>query len=102
LIYHKMKQEQQLLYFSIKPLDKWAYQNVDYTPANFFGINTNNAVEMFLNEFDNMSLVYRVIAQDGYYTLKNAKLDHYVKYKTNNPNLVHTMVQNYYLKKILI
>ena len=36
-----MKQEQQLLYFSIKPLDKWAYQNVDYTPANFFGIKYN-------------------------------------------------------------
>ena len=52
-------------------------------------LNTTNAVEMFLNEFDNMSLVYGVIAQDGYYTLKNAKLDHYVKYKMNNPNLVH-------------
>ena len=59
------------LYFSIKPLDNWAYQNVDYTPANFFGFTTNNAVEMFPNEFDNMSMVYGVIAPDGYYTMKN-------------------------------
>lgn len=26
------------LYFSIKPLDNWAYQNVDYTPANFLDL----------------------------------------------------------------
>ena len=75
------------LYFSIKPLDNRAYQNVDYTPANFFGFTTNNAVEMFPNQFDNMSMVYGVIAQDGYYTMKNTNLDHYVKYKMNDPNL---------------
>ena len=75
------------LYFSIKPLDNWAYQNVDYNPANFFGFTTNNAVEMFPNKFDNMSMVYGLIAQDGYYTMKNTNLDHYVKYKMNDPNL---------------
>ena len=75
------------LYFSIKPLDNWAYQNVDYTPPNFFGFQTNNAVEMFPNEFDNMSMVYGLIAQDGFYTMKNSKLDHYIKYKMDNPNL---------------
>ena len=32
-------------------------------------------------------MVYGVIAQDGYYTMKNTKLDHYVKYKMNDPNL---------------
>ena len=86
-----MKQEDETrattLYFSIQPLDNWAYQNVDYNPPNFFGFTTNNAIEMFPNEFDNMSMVYGVIAQDGYYTLKNAKLSHYVKYKMDNPNL---------------
>ena len=77
------------LYFSIKPLDNWAYQNVDYTPPNFFGFTTNNAVEMFPNEFDNMSSVSGMIAQDGYYTMKNTKLDQYVKYKMNKPDLVN-------------
>ena len=75
------------LYFSIKPLDNWAYQNADYNPANFFGFQSNNAVEMFPNEFDNMSMVYGMIAQDGYYTMKNTNLDQYVKYKMNDPNL---------------
>ena len=75
------------LFFSIKPLDNWAYQNVDYNPANFFGFTTNNAVEMFPNKFDNMSMVYGLIAQDGYYKMKNTNLDHYVKYKMNDPNL---------------
>lgn len=32
-------------------------------------------------------MVYGVIAQDGYYTMKNTNLDHYVKYKMNDPNL---------------
>ena len=77
------------LYFSIKPLDNWAYQNVDYTPPNIFGLQSNNAVEMFPNEFDNSSKVYGLIAQDGYYQMKNTKLDQYVKYKMNNPGLVN-------------
>ena len=75
------------LFFSIKPLDNWAYQNVDYNPANFFGFQSNNAVEMFPNEFDNSSQVYGLIAQDGYYTMKNTNLDQYVKDKMNDPNL---------------
>lgn len=51
------------LHFSIKPLDNWAYQNVGYAPDNIFGWEPNNAVEMFPNEFANMSMVYGMIAQ---------------------------------------
>jgi len=76
-------------YFSIKPLDNWAYENVYWAPENFFGYNPSNAVELFPNKFDNFSMVNVVIAQDGHYTMKNAGLNHYVKYKMNDPKLVY-------------
>ncbi len=75
------------LHFSIKPLDNWAYQNAGYAPDNIFGWKPNNAVEMFPNEFVNMSMVYGMIAQDGYYNVKNAGLEHYVNYKRVIPDL---------------
>jgi hypothetical protein len=74
-------------YFSVKPLDNWAYQNANYGPENVFGWNSNNAVEMWPNQFDNISIVYGMIAQDAYYTAKNAGLNHYVKSKMNDPML---------------
>jgi hypothetical protein len=61
-------------------LNNGAYQNAGYAPDNIFGWEPNNAVEMFPNEFANMSMVYGMIAQDGYYTYKNTKLAHYVNY----------------------
>jgi len=74
-------------YFSIKPLDNWAYQNANYGPENIFGWNSNNAVEMWPNKFDNGSIVYGMIAQDEHYTVKNAGFNHYVNYKMNDPTL---------------
>jgi hypothetical protein len=75
------------LYFSIKPLDNWAYANAAYgSVVPFFG-GSDDAVEMFPNEFLNRSQVYGMFAHDGYYTYKNTKLEHYVDYKKNEPNL---------------
>ncbi|HJT84423.1 MAG TPA: hypothetical protein VJ697_08065 [Nitrososphaeraceae archaeon] len=74
------------LYFSIKPLNNWAYANAAYGSLNFFG-GSNYAVEMFPNEVLNQSQVYGMVAHDGYYTYKNTKLEHYVNYKKNDPNL---------------
>ena len=90
-------------FLSVKPLDNWAYQNVGYAPDNIFGWKPNNAVEMYPNEFDNMSMVYGMIATDPYYTMKNTGLDQYVKFKMNDPNLKYiNMVQNYYQKKKIL
>lgn len=74
-------------FFSVKPLDNWAYQNANYGPDNIFGLTSNNGVEMWPNKFDNASIVYGMIAQDEYYILKNAGFNHYVKYKMNDPVL---------------
>jgi hypothetical protein len=75
------------LYFSIIPLDNWAYANAAYGSSNFFIGGSNDAVEMFPNEVSNQSQVYGMVAHDGYYTYKNTKLEHYVNYKKNDPNL---------------
>ena len=74
------------LYFSIKPLDNWAYGNAAYGSMTILG-GFNDAIEMFPNEFDNSSQVYGMMAHDGYYTMKNTKLEHYVNFKKNQPNL---------------
>ncbi|HSF51059.1 MAG TPA: hypothetical protein VLA74_09900 [Nitrososphaeraceae archaeon] len=48
------------LYFSIKPLDNWAYQNAAYDSTTIFGRGFNDAIEMFPNEFLNSSQVYEI------------------------------------------
>ena len=50
--------------FSVKPLDNWAYQNARYD-SNVLGFGINNAVEMWPNHFDNLSVVYGLMAKDG-------------------------------------
>jgi hypothetical protein len=74
-------------YFSIKPLDNWAYGNAAYGSTTIFGTGFNDAIEMFPNEFLNTSQVYGMFAHDGHYTYKNTKLEHYINYKKNEPHL---------------
>ena len=50
-------------YFSIKPLDNWAYQNIGYAPDNILGWNPNNAIGTYPNEFSDSSNVSTIIAQ---------------------------------------
>jgi hypothetical protein len=55
---------QNIIYYSLLQIILFCYFERE------IGFTTNNAVEMFPNKFDNMSMVYGVIAQDGYYTKK--------------------------------
>ena len=73
--------------FSVKPLDNWAYENVNYGNHNKSGSPSTNAIEMWPNQFDNKTMVYGLITQDGHYAAKNVKLDQYVKDKVNDTEL---------------
>ena len=72
--------------FSVKPLDNWAYQNAMYD-TSILGFGINNAVEMWPNEFGNLSMVYGMLAKDGKFMAKNVPFEQYVKFKMNDTEL---------------
>lgn len=77
-------------YFTIdNPSKEWAYQNAGFAHDNIFGFKPNNAVEMWPNTL-NVTSVYGLIAQNGYYTVKNSLLSSYYDTEIQNPHLKNT------------
>ena len=74
-------------YFSIEPLDNWIYDIYsDSTSVDFTGLGPSNTMTLFPNVFDaeetnNNKGVKVTIQQDERYSVKNAPLATYVKYK---------------------
>ena len=72
--------------FGIKILDNWAWQKSFYEDSNIMNLHMNSGFELYPNNFENKSVVYGMIAKDGYYTLKNSALNTYSNYKKNTPD----------------
>jgi hypothetical protein len=78
-------------YFSIEPLDNWTYEiNSDKTTAQTMGSGASNAIILYPKDIDIGTAVEAgnaVIAnfeKDNTYNVKNAPLNDYVKYHTEN------------------
>lgn len=73
------------LYFSIKPLDTWIYQEYSNSAmANFIGFSPANAIKLWSIELDgadtNKTSLLAEFKEDESYSLKNAPLYSYAKY----------------------
>ena len=77
------------LYFSIKPLDTWIYEEYSKTAmAKWLGSGPANAIDLWPSELDlsdtNKTSLRAELTQNEYYTLKNAPLSNYVNFIIEN------------------
>jgi hypothetical protein len=73
------------LYFSIKPLESWIYNEYSNSAmADWMGFGPSNAIKLWPSELDgtdsNATSLIAQFTQDESYTLKNAPLSKYAKY----------------------